>query len=80
MPHGQLLLLLQSLLTLPGGRSSSMGMRIIQSVYDQVLDRKAHPKGRFLHQYAAEQGRGLKSAEGGRRGCRGVDRRPEPQP
>ena len=32
------------LLTLPGGRSSSMGMRIIQSVYDQVLDRKAHPK------------------------------------
>ena len=32
------------LLTLSGGRSSTMGAAIVQAVYDQVLDRKAHPK------------------------------------
>ena len=32
------------LLTLSGGRSSTMGAAIVQAVYDQVLDRKANPK------------------------------------
>lgn len=32
------------LLTLPGGRSSSMGMGIVQAVFDQVEDRKKNPK------------------------------------
>ena len=32
------------LLTLSGGRSSTMGAAIVQAVYDQVLGRKANPK------------------------------------
>lgn len=32
------------LLELPGGRSSTMGVRILQSVFDQIEDRKKNPK------------------------------------
>ncbi len=43
------------LMTLSGGRSSAMGARILQSVYDQVEDRKAHPKeGSYTNQLLAK--------------------------